>query len=88
MTYREFVLRVKAFERLESKEWERFRWLGLKVLEPYLEKNSKVTVYDLMRLSTDPTEEELKQMQEERQKVTGLKLQELKEKLRLKGFNV
>lgn len=35
------------------REWEQVRWLGLKMLEPYLGKNNHITVKDICPLPTD-----------------------------------
>lgn len=79
---------MRAYEREQCREWEKFRWLGLKVLEPYLDKKSKVTVYDLFELPSDPTAEERKEIAEQRKKQGDTKFQDIKKKLTQMGYKV
>jgi formylmethanofuran dehydrogenase subunit A len=60
MTFREFCLRALAHERQEVSKWQHTRWLGLKIIEPHLKKDSKVTVFDILPLPNDPTKDDLK----------------------------
>ena len=88
MTYREFHLRCKAYERTVANKWQIARWLGLKVLEPHLSKDNKLTVFDLLTLPTDPSPEELKEMQQEDAKRQMRHIEEMKERYRKMGINV
>lgn len=88
MTFREFCLRFLAYERLECRNWERTRWLGLKMLEPYLDKKSNLTVYDLFDLPSDPSPAERKEMMAKRKKQGDTKFQDLKKKLTEMGYKV
>jgi hypothetical protein len=58
------------------------------MLEPYLDKNSKIDVYSLFTLPTDPTPEERREMMERRKKQGDTKFQDLKKKLTEMGYNV
>ena len=68
MTFREFCLRALAHERLEISKWQHTRFLALKILEPYLDKKAKVTVFDILPLPGDPTPEDLKASAEQKRK--------------------
>lgn len=80
MTFAEFCLRALAYERQEVNKWQHTRWLGLKIIEPHLKKDSKVTVQDILPLPGDPTKEELKAANSKRAKPLVAKGLELIEK--------
>lgn len=68
MTFREFCLRAIAYERTSLQSWYETRWLGLKIIEPHLKKNSKVTVFDILPLPGDPTQAELREQSKKQAK--------------------
>lgn len=49
---------------MELAQWQRFRWLGFKAIEPYLEKGSSLSLHDILPLPNDPTQEELRELRE------------------------
>lgn len=52
----------RMYNMRQSKEWERARFVAWYGTLPYRKKNDSSTPYDVMKLETDPTEEELEQM--------------------------
>lgn len=87
-TYREFMLRKRAYERMDNRLWEKFRWVGLKIWEPHLGKKNKTTVYDLFPLPTDPTPEERKLIEDHLKKKGDIRFQDIKKKLTQMGYKV
>ena len=80
MTFAEFCLRALAYERQEINKWQHTRWLGLKIIEPHLKKDSRVTVQDILPLPSDPTKAELEQVRKNSAKDMVAKGQALMEK--------
>lgn len=53
------MLRKQAYERMQVEQWQQIRWLGFRIVEPYL-KDQKTTIYDLLPLPGDPKKEDVK----------------------------
>lgn len=49
----------------QSKEWERARFVAWYGSLPYRGKSDHTTPYDIMKLETDPTEEDLQMMRKQ-----------------------
>lgn len=63
---REYELRVRAFKRVESREWERIRLLSWYVISPYQKEGSSSQPIDLFALpDIDPSVEERELMKEQ-----------------------
>lgn len=56
----------RMYLKRQAREWERARFLAWYSVLPYQKEGSKSTPFDVMKLETDPTEEELKEWDEVR----------------------
>ena len=62
----DIFLYYRMYQKRQAKEWERARFLAWYSVLPYQKEGSKSTPFDVMKLDTDPTEEELKEWDEAR----------------------
>lgn len=65
LTITEILRLWNGYQKRETEAWRRTRWLGLKVIEPYLDKNKNINVFDLLPLPGDPTKQEMEEAQKE-----------------------
>jgi hypothetical protein len=68
MTWREFELRIKGYERIQHNEWSKVRILAWKTISIHIDprKASGVSLYDWFPIPGDPGKEEVKKIAEER----------------------
>lgn len=66
MTVGEILRQYLGYELREVKKWERSRFIAWMGALPYDTKKRLREPYDIMKLPTDPTDEERRIMQEER----------------------
>lgn len=65
LTPGELFRMYRMYNIRQTKEWERARFIAWYGTLPYRKKNDSSTPYDVMKLDTDPTEEDLARMREE-----------------------
>lgn len=58
LTIGEILRHYRGYQKRESFQWERARFVAWFGSLPYLKKGSSMQPEDIMRLPTDPTEEE------------------------------
>lgn len=58
LTIGELLRHYRGYQKRESLQWERARFIAWFGSLPYLKKGSNLQPEDIMRLPTDPTEEE------------------------------
>lgn len=78
----------RVYQKRETYQWERARFIAWYGSLPYLKKGSMMEPEDIMRLSTDPTDEEkaiakMEQEQKEREAIIAVF-----ETYRQMGYNV
>ena len=61
----DIFLYYRMYQKRQAKEWERARFLAWYSVLPYQKEGSKSTPFDVMKLETDPTEDEMRDMQEQ-----------------------
>lgn len=86
LTMKEILRAYKGFQTRQSRDWERFRQLIYMVSCLANDKNKRIDIYDMLPLSTDPTEEERKQMQEEKNQQLREEAKEIFAYYKSKGF--
>jgi hypothetical protein len=67
MTWREFELRLKGYERIQHNEWSKVRILAWKTISIHVDpkKTSGVSLYDWFPIPGDPSKAEIKKITEE-----------------------
>ena len=59
----DIFLYYRMYQKRQAKEWERARFLAWYSVLPYQKEGSKSTPFDVMKLETDPTEDEYRELQ-------------------------
>jgi hypothetical protein len=88
LTIGEITRHYKAYQTRESKEWEKVRFLAWFGSLPYMKKNSHIQPEDIMKLKTDPTEEEREIMRLEREREADEYIKKVFENYRSLGYQV
>lgn len=88
MTIGEIVRHHRGYQKRESYQWERARFIAWYGSLPYLKKGAMMQPEDLMRLPTDPTDEERIELRKEQEKAERAALETVLETYRQMGYNV
>ena len=88
LTIGELLRMWRMYNIRESKKWERVRFIAWYGSLPYQSKESRMELYDIIGLPTDPTEEEKKEMIEEKNRADAEHYKKVFDYYREQGFNV
>lgn len=88
LTVGEILRHYRGFQKRETLQWERARFIAWYGSLPYLKKGSMMQPEDIMALSTDPTEEEKAIRAEEQRASEKLAMEAVFETYRQMGYSV
>lgn len=88
LTIGEILRHYRGYQKRESYQWERARFIAWFGSLPYLKKGSSMQPEDIMKLPTDPTDEERALIQKEREEEMKQAMQAVFESYRQMGYNV
>ena len=84
----DIFLYYRMYQKRQAKEWERARFLAWYSVLPYQKEGSKSTPFDVMKLETDPTEEQMKEWELERANERNEEIERILQLHRERGRNV
>lgn len=88
LTIGEILRHYRGYQKRETHQWERARFLAWFGSLPYLKKGSNMQPEDIMKLSTDPTDEEKAIMIAEQQAAAEEAMDAVFETYRQMGYSV
>lgn len=88
LTVGEILRHYRGYQLRDTKQWERARFIAWFGALPYDSKNRLREPYDVMKLPTDPTDEERRIMQEERVQEMKDAARTMLDHYRQMGYNV
>lgn len=88
LTIGEILRHYRGYQKRESHEWERSRFIAWFGSLPYLKKGSSVQPEDIMKLPTDPSDEERAIRAEEQQAAAKEAMNAVFETYRQMGYTV
>lgn len=88
LTINEILRHYKGYQKRESYQWERARFIAWYGSLPYLKKGTHMEPEDIMTLPTDPTEEEKAVMRQEQERMANEAMKAVFETYRQMGYNV
>jgi hypothetical protein len=88
MTIGEILRHWNGYETRNSKSWERARFIAWVGAQPYAGKGQLKEQYDLLRLPTDPTEEERTEMRKDAEEEMKNAARKIFEHYKQMGFDV
>ena len=88
LTVGEILRHYRGYQKRESFQWERARFIAWYGSLPYLKKGVNLQPEDIMTLPTDPTDEEKLIIQQERQKADQEAMDAVFETYRSMGYQV
>lgn len=88
LTIGEILRHYRGYQKRESYKWERARFIAWYGSLPYLKKGASMLPEDIMRLPTDPTEEEREIIRQKQEEVAKEAMQKVFEHYRQLGYNV
>jgi hypothetical protein len=88
LTIGEILRHYKGYQKRESYQWERARFIAWYGSLPYLKKGTTMQPEDIMSLPTDPTDEEKAIMRLEQAEAEKQAINAVLETYRQMGYNV
>ena len=88
LTVGEILQHYRGFQKRESYQWERARFIAWYGSLPYLKKGTQMLPEDIMSLPTDPSEEEMLLRKEEQEKAAKEAMDIVFETYRQMGYSV
>lgn len=88
LTIGEILRHYRGFQLRETYHWERARFIAWFGSLPYQKKGSNMQMEDIMKLATDPTDEEKQEMRKEEAIRTKQAMDAVFEQYRKMGYNV
>lgn len=88
LTIGEILRHYRGFQLRETYQWERARFIAWFGSLPYQKKGSNMQMEDIMKLSTDPTEEEKEEIRKEEAERMKHAMDAVFESYRKMGYNV
>lgn len=88
LTVGEILRHYRGYQKRESFQWERARFIAWYGSLPYLKKGTIMQPEDIMSLPTDPTEEERAIIREEQAKADKAAMEAVFEHYRQQGYSV
>lgn len=88
LTIGEILRHYRGYQKRESFQWERARFIAWYGSLPYLKKGAVMLPEDIMSLPTDPTDEERAIMREEQAKAEREAMEAVFESYRQQGYLV
>lgn len=88
LTVGEILRHYRGYQKRESFQWERARFIAWYGSLPYLKKGVNLQPEDIMKLPTDPTEEEKLIIQQEQVKAAQEAMDAVFETYRSMGYKV
>jgi hypothetical protein len=88
LTVGEILRHYRAYQKRESYQWERARFIAWYGSLPYLKKGTQMLPEDIMSLPTDPSEEEMLLRKEEHEKAAKEAMDIVFETYRQMGYSV
>lgn len=88
LTISEILRHYRGYQTREAHQWERARFIAWYGSLPYQKKNSRSLPEDILKLPTDPTEEERAIMQQEQEQEMKEAVIAVFESYRKMGYNV
>jgi hypothetical protein len=88
LTVGEILRHYRGYQIRESKQWERARFIAWFGSLPYQKKNTRSEPEDIMKLPTDPTQEEKEAMRKERENEVREAYKRVIESYRAMGYQV
>lgn len=88
LTVGEILRHYRGYQKRESFQWERARFIAWYGSLPYLKKGANLQPEDIMKLPTDPTEEEKLIIQQEQVKAAQEAMDAVFETYRSMGYKV
>lgn len=88
LTIGEILRHYRCYQKRESYQWERARFIAWFGSLPYLKKGSSMQPEDIMKLPTDPTDEERAIRAEEQQAAAKEAMNAVFETYRKMGYSV
>lgn len=88
LTIGEILRHHRGYKKRESHQWERARFIAWFGSLPYLKKGSSLQLEDIMKLPTDPTDEERAIMMKEQEAADKEAMNAVFETYRQMGYTV
>jgi hypothetical protein len=88
LTVGEILRHYRGYQKRESYQWERARFIAWYGSLPYLKKGTYMQPEDILALPTDPTEEERAIIEQEREQEMKNAMLKVFESYRQLGYNV
>lgn len=88
LTISEILRHYWGYQKRESYQWERARFIAWYGSLPYLKKGTHMEPEDIMTLPTDPTEEEKALIKQDRERAAKEAMDAVFETYRQMGFTV
>lgn len=88
LTIGEILRHYRGYQKRESHQWERARFIAWFGSLPYQKKGSGLQLEDIMKLPTDPTDEEKEIIRQEREAEMKEAVAKVFESYRKMGYNV
>jgi hypothetical protein len=88
LTVGEILRHYRGYQKRESYQWERARFIAWYGSLPYLKKGTVMQPEDILALPTDPTEEERAIIKEEQEKAAKEAMDIVFETYRQMGYSV
>lgn len=88
LTISEILRHYHGYQKRESYQWERARFIAWFGSLPYQKKGTSIQPEDIMQLPTDPTEEEKEIIRKEREEEMKLAMLQVFDSYRKMGYNV
>jgi hypothetical protein len=88
LTIGEILKHYRGYQKRESFQWERARFIAWYGSLPYLKKGTSMAPEDIMTLPTDPTEDERAIIQKEREEEMDKAVKAVFDSYRKMGYNV
>lgn len=88
LTIGEILRHYRGYQKRESHQWERARFIAWYGSLPYLKKGVQIQPEDIMTLPTDPSEEEKAVMRAEQERLAKEAMNAVFDTYRQMGYNV
>lgn len=88
LTIGEILRHYRGYQKRESHQWERARFIAWYGSLPYLKKGVQMQPEDIMTLPTDPSEEEKAVMRAEQERLAKEAMNAVFDTYRQMGYNV